>query len=218
MKILALTDIHGAYHIAEKILLHEKPDLLILGGDLTNAGTLKDVQGAVKELHNHCKKIFCVAGNMDLPHHDDWYTSEGISLNGTGMIIDDVGFFGVSAAPVSPLRTPYEITEEEILRRIETGYRMIQSCGRIILVSHPPPYGTKVDIVHAGYHVGSTAVREFIEEKKPDLVICGHIHEGRGYDTIEKTKIVNCGYGHNGYYALIDIGKDIQVNIRQFPL
>jgi uncharacterized protein len=218
MKILAITDIHGAYNVAEKILQHEKADVVVLGGDLTNVGTVKEVESTIKKFREHCNRILCIAGNMDTEHHDDWYKAEGISINGKGIVIEGVGFFGVSGGPKSPLRTSYEITEEEILARSEAGYLMVKSCHRKIFVPHAPPYGTKLDIVHSGYHVGSTAVREFIELMKPDVVICGHIHEGRGYDTIEKTQIVNCGYGHHGYYAVINIEKDIHIYNKQFAL
>jgi Icc-related predicted phosphoesterase len=155
---------------------------------------------------------------MDLPQHDEWYSRAGISLNGNGVIVGDVGFFGVSGGPVSPLRTPYEITEDEILARSEAGFLMVKSCRRKVFVPHAPPYGTKLDIIHAGYHVGSTAVREFIEITQPDVAVCGHIHEARGQDAINHTKIVNCGHGHHGYYALINIGKDIHILNKQLAL
>ena len=218
MKILAITDIHGAYNVAEKILQHETADVVILGGDLTNVGTVKEVESAIMKFREHCEKLLCIVGNMDSVHHDDWYKAEGISINGRGVIIDDVGFFGVSGGPVSRLKTPYEISEEEILARSEAGYMMVKSCHRKVFVPHAPPYGTKLDIIHSGYHVGSTGVREFIEITKPDVVICGHIHEGRGRDAIEKTQIVNCGYGNHGCYAVINIEKDIHIHNKQLPL
>jgi hypothetical protein len=62
-----------------------------------------------------------------------------------------------------------------------------------------------------GKHVGSTAVRKFIEERQPDIAICGHIHEARGQDVIGKTKIVNCGTAAKGYYAVVEIAETITV-------
>ena len=212
MKILALTDIHGSYATAEKIIQKESADVVILGGDLTNVGTVKEVENAVKKFLSTAKQLFCVAGNMDLPQHDDAFVQLGVSINARGVIIDDVGFFGVSAAPHSPLHTPYEISEQEIAERIEQGFVQVKQSRYKVFVPHAPPYGTKVDIVHAGFHVGSTAVREFIELHKPDIVICGHIHEARGQDTIEQTKIVNCGPTGKGYYAIIEIADNIIIS------
>src|SRR5207249_7139723 len=44
-------------------------------------------------------RLLAVAGNMDLPQHDELLVRLGVSISGRGVMIDDVGFFGVSAAP-----------------------------------------------------------------------------------------------------------------------
>ncbi len=211
MKILALTDIHGVYTTASEIIRKESADLVIIGGDLTTIGTVTEAGNAIKLFAKDVAQILCVAGNMDLPQHDQMYEERGLLLNARGVTIGEVGFFGVSGAPISRLHTPYEITEEEIKRRIERGYRMVSKASKKVFVPHSPPYGTTLDIIHNGIHVGSTAVRDFIEDAQPDVVICGHIHEGRGRDTIDKTEIVNCGSAANGYYAVITIDQKIEI-------
>jgi Icc-related predicted phosphoesterase len=216
MKILALTDIHGSYQKAKQIITHVSPDVVVIGGDLTTVGSVKEAEEALRQFQEICPRIFCIAGNMDLPAHDELCTRLNVSLNGRGIIIDGVGFFGVSAAPLSPLHTPYEISEEEITQRINHGYEHVKQSAIKVFVPHAPPYGTKVDIIHSGIHVGSTAVREFIEEEKPHVVICGHIHEARGQDTIESSRIVNCGMAAKGYYAIIDISRQIEILSKQF--
>jgi Icc-related predicted phosphoesterase len=75
-----------------------------------------------------------------------------------------------------------------------------------------------VDILHSGIHAGSIAVREFIEEHEPELVVCGHIHEARGVDAIGKSTIVNCGPLFKGSYALIETGPEIRVKLQYLPL
>ena len=218
MKILALTDIHGAYAMAEEIIVAESPDVLIVGGDLTTIGTVKEAEDAVRRFQNICERVYCVAGNMDLPQHDELFERLGISLNGRAVQIDAVAFFGVSAAPHSALHTPYEISEEEIARRIRSGWNAVGHARIKVFVPHTPPYGTKLDIVHTGIHVGSTAVRNFIEGYKPEVVVCGHIHEARGVDSIGESCIVNCGTASCGYYAVIETGVGIKVTHRQrFP-
>lgn len=74
-----------------------------------------------------------------------------------------------------------------------------------ILVSHVPPYNTKVDKLHNGKHVGSTAIRAIIEQYQPDLCITGHIHEAKGKDMIRKTPIYNHGMLRQGGWVSIDI-------------
>lgn len=211
MIIAVLTDIHGAYERAEKILKKESPDIVIVGGDLTTIGSVKEAEEAVRRFALIVPTVFCVAGNMDLPQHDDLFQRLNVSLNGHGKIHEGIGFFGVSAAPLSPLKTPYELSEDELAERIEAGYREIGFAERKIFVPHAPPYGTNVDIVHLGIHVGSMAVRECIEEHQPDVVVCGHIHEGRGQDVIGRSKIMNCGPAKDGYYGIIMVSESIEV-------
>ena len=67
---------------------------------------------------------------------------------------------------------------------------------KIILVTHAPPYGTKVDLI-VGEHCGNKTFRDFIIKNKVDLHICGHLHENFDKkDNLKKTLIVNPGpYG-----------------------
>ncbi len=215
MKILALTDIHGSYKKAKEIIDRHPSDVVLIGGDLTTAGSVKEAEEALQLFQSGTGRLLCVSGNMDLPQHDQMMERLGVSLDSRGVKVDGIGFFGVSAAPVSPMHTPYEISEEEIARRIEAGFVQVEECPVKVFVPHAPPYGTKVDIIHIGLHVGSTAVRDFIEEKAPAVVVCGHIHEGRGQDVLEGSRIVNCGAAMNGYFATIDIGEDITIENHQ---
>src|SRR5437867_13102640 len=128
MKIVALTDIHGAYRKAEEIIMADPPDVLIIGGDLTTVGSVKEAEEAIMKFQLLTPRLLAVAGNMDLPQHDELLVRLGVSISGRGVMIDDVGFFGVSAAPHSPLHTPYEITEEKIAVLIQAGYREVERC------------------------------------------------------------------------------------------
>jgi hypothetical protein len=69
---------------------------------------------------------------------------------------------------------------------------------KTIYVLHDPPYGTALDTLWNGQHIGSMAVRRFIEQYQPPLVLSGHIHEapkvsGRITDQIGDTVCVNPG-------------------------
>lgn len=203
MKILAVTDIHGEYSIVEKMIEKENPDLLIIGGDITTVGSVRDVETAIDRFVKSTKQVLAIAGNMDSALHEEVLLQKKVSLNARGVIINEIGFFGASASPISPLNTPYEISEEEIYSRISIAFLDVVDARYKILVSHAPPHGTKLDRIHSGLHVGSTAVWKVIDEKQPDIAICGHIHEGTGIDKIGKTVVVNCGLAARGYYALI---------------
>jgi hypothetical protein len=215
MRIIAFTDIHGSYTQVQEILAKEGAgDAVIIGGDLTTVGTPNEAVEAIKLFRSHVHALFVVAGNMDLPELDDTFEKLQISINAKGQILNEAGFFGVSGSPFTPMHTPYEIPEEEIKKRAESGWQEVQSARWKIFVPHAPPHNTKLDRIHAGAHVGSTAVREFIEKYQPDVCVCGHIHEARGTDVIGKTQIVNCGPAGKGYYAIIELGEKIMVENR----
>jgi uncharacterized protein len=218
MRILALTDIHGAYSTAQKILHAETGyDVVVIGGDLTTLGTALEAAQAIRLFQEPGKPLLVVSGNMDPPELDRTFDGLGVLIDGRGRTIGNVGFFGISGAPLSPLKTPYEISEEEIRRRAEAGWKDVGTAERTVFVPHAPPLNTALDRIASGRNVGSSAVREFIEVHQPDVVISGHIHESMGTDTIGPTRIVNCGPARKGRYAVIDINENIAVALRSIP-
>jgi len=69
---------------------------------------------------------------------------------------------------------------------------------KTIYVMHSPPYGTRLDSIQGGHHVGSKAIKTFVEKSQPLLTLHGHIHEspevsGSFFDKIGETISVNPG-------------------------
>ena len=67
-----------------------------------------------------------------------------------------------------------------------------------VFVLHSPPSGTHCDMIAGPAHVGSRAIRAFVERHQPPLVLTGHIHESprvsSSYrDAIGETVTVNPG-------------------------
>ncbi len=214
MIILALSDIHSSFSMAESILQRESAaGCIVICGDFTTRGTAAEAANLLSLFRKMGVPIFAVAGNMDSADIDSYLAGAGSGINGTGKIFEDVGFFGVSASPTTFLRTPYEITEEAILARAESGWNDVQSARWKVLVTHTPPFQTKLDMILTGKHAGSRSIRSFIERSQPDLVVCGHIHEARGVDTIGKTQIVNCGAAARGMYARIFFAENVMAEL-----
>jgi Icc-related predicted phosphoesterase len=215
MKIIAVADVHGSYDVVEKILQTEQPfDAVVLAGDVTTKGTARELESAILAVRKHGPPVMAVAGNMDPPHLEQSLEALGVSLNGKGRVIGAVGFFGVSSCPVTPFHTPYEIDEKEIARRADAGWVQVEGAPWTVFVPHAPPRGTKLDRTFTGMHVGSTAVRDFVEKRHPHVVVCGHIHEARGIDALGKSQMVNCGPAERGFYAVITIAETVQVACR----
>ena len=215
MRLLCITDIHGNKQTFEKILHAEpQPDVLIIGGDFTDFGTPREAEDLLDLALLHCPTTLAVAGNCDSAPIDDMLARRGVSLHRRGVEIDDIAFFGLSAMP--PWRGDmYEFTEAQLDGFLAEGYGHVWGHTRFVLVSHPPPRNTVVDRNASGQHVGSTAVRNWIEKVGPALVVCGHIHEARGLDQINGTKIVNCGPSRKGYYAVVDVDDSVEIELRQ---
>jgi Icc-related predicted phosphoesterase len=67
-----------------------------------------------------------------------------------------------------------------------------------IYVLHSPPRGTACDLIARDQHVGSRAIRAFLERHRPPLSLSGHIHEsprvsGTFRDRLDGTVVVNPG-------------------------
>jgi uncharacterized protein len=214
VRIAYLVDVHGRFDAVQQARTEiGRVDLLIVGGDITTAGTADDAARAIDQWRPLAPRLLAVAGNMDSPAIETRLAEQGVSLDGRGYTFDDVGVFGVSAAPRSPLRTPYELDDDELERRIEAGFADVKDSRLTIFCPHAPPRGTACDRLASGEHVGSTVVRAFVEREEPDLVLCGHIHESRGTDTIGSSKIVNPGPASAGHYALVQIDDQIDVRL-----
>lgn len=66
---------------------------------------------------------------------------------------------------------------------------------------HAPPYNTALDLTKKIEHVGSKAIRRFIEENSPPMTFHGHIHESvdmseRHIDRIGNTFCFSAGNDH----------------------
>lgn len=95
-----------------------------------------------------------------------------------------------------------------------------QKTKQVILLTHDPPYGTKLDKItwkkspRYGEHVGTDQVKYFVKKHHPLLWVCGNIHEGRGMMKIGRTVVVNTGYGRIGQAAYAEIeGNKVKVRL-----
>ena len=210
MRILALGDIHGAIDKVLRILDKESNyDVVIIFGDVAPYGSPR--QG-IKVLQSICRRvkvkpILMVPGNMDDPNiynEIERAFSNAKLIHGRNVMVGNINFIGVGGSPPTPFKTVFELNEDEILRILEQAVGGT-TLSNLVLVSHAPPFNTKCDVVMTGMHVGSRAVRVFIERVKPLLCICGHIHESRNIDKLGSTIVVNPGPARHGFYASIDI-------------
>lgn len=124
---------------------------------------------------------------------------------------------GVHSLPVSKDEVLHTTIEKD-LKVLTNGCDL----ERAIFLFHSPPYQTKldraaldgkmVDGVEFDLHIGSIAVRRFIEQRQPYLTLHGHVHEsarltGSWRDLIGRTPIFSAA--HDGLeLALISFDPD----------
>jgi len=200
MKILGFGDIHMNLAGVENIPGIRSADCIIVTGDITNFGGRKDAAAVLDRLQSINANILGVAGNLDQPDVADYLEEKGISLHGTGIVLDGLGIVGLGGSNYTPFKTPYEFSEQELASFLVSGFDRLGDVQDFILVSHTPPVQTSADRLLNGNHVGSRAVRSFIEERQPLLCLTGHIHESRGEDHIGRTLVLNPGMLKDGGY------------------
>jgi Icc-related predicted phosphoesterase len=200
MRIIAAGDIHMDPGDVTNIPGIDSADHIIITGDITNYGSSLDAEVVLNRLLRINSSIMGVAGNLDQHDVTRYLEDIGISLHGRGRIIENLGIMGLGGSNYTPFNTPYEFSEQELDSFLASGFAHIGGAKNFILVSHAPPIQTLTDRLANGTHVGSKAVRTFIEEKQPLLCLTGHIHESRGQDYIGRTLILNPGMMKNGGY------------------
>jgi Icc-related predicted phosphoesterase len=148
-----------------------------------------------------------------------------------GRVVEIDGFQLASTgwANRTPWKTYREEDEPDLAARIErVAAQVTAPPERTIFSLHCPPYGSGLDEApeltedlrpkHGGRSivpVGSTAVREAIEEGQPALSLHGHIHEARGNTRIGKTLCINPGSSYEqgellGALVDLDGGKKVK--------
>lgn len=216
MLILAMSDIHAnVSHLDESADDMARADVVLIAGDITQFGRRDAAKSVVEAVRARARRVLAVGGNCDHPDVEEYLEEEGLGLHGTHRSVDDITFLGVGMSLPCPGTTPGETTEEELGACLEHASLGVEPGARVIVVSHEPPLGTAADLSSGGGHVGSRAIREFLERTHPLACFTGHIHESRGIGALGPTTVVNPGPQTKGFYAMARIdGDDVTVELK----
>ena len=112
----------------------------------------------------------------------------------------------------TPWNSPRELDEDALYTKLRGLAEQVESPATAIFNLHVPPHNSGLDtanemnpdltlVFKSGQPnpvpVGSTAVRQLIEEYQPLLALHGHIHESRGEARIGRTLCINSGSEYN---------------------
>ncbi|MFH0863447.1 MAG: metallophosphoesterase [Candidatus Altiarchaeota archaeon] len=218
MKAVCVADIHG--DVGALIKLRNaatmlNPDYFFLLGDYSrgykdpaeNRADIKMILDALTGFN-----VKAIPGNCDQRESVQTFVSRGANLHNTVMMLPGLNIIGFGGSNATPFATPFEYSEADIAKSLNDLYDLSDKDAKTIVVAHFPPKDTKCDVIAGGVHVGSQALRDFIDAKRPELVLCAHIHEAGGLeDNIKKTKILNLGRLSDGRAYVLDAGDEINV-------
>ncbi len=219
MKLLVISDLHGNFKRIEQLLKqfhHHTPDIVVISGDLTHYGSISDITDILNKLSTLAIPIFFVPGNLDpLDFQDQVNIQQTTNLHGTSVDFNTYTFIGIGGSLYTPFNTRFELSENEIQTLLYRVFNQLPVKSRHILISHNPPYDTRLDVTSSGHHVGSEALRDFIIATHPILVICGHIHEAQSIDHLNDSLLINPGPLFDGYFGVVEIdhNDNIQANL-----
>jgi Icc-related predicted phosphoesterase len=190
VRILAFSDLHRDLgQAAELVEMSADADVVIGAGDF--ASIHEGLEGTIGALAAISTPTLLVPGNNeteDALREAAAAWSSATVLHGSGSAIDGVEFYGLGAGiPITPWDWSFDLDDEAAAERLA-------ACPEgAVLVLHSPPQG-HCDTNGSGDHFGSEALLRAIEEKRPRLAVCGHIHDSWGCESrIGETPVHNLG-------------------------
>ncbi len=131
-------------------------------------------------------------GNVDVPTVWPDFARDGVYVHdGTTAELDGWRFGFVGGGLRSPMRTPYEVSDEEFAAKVA-------AVGEVdVLCSHIPPALPELtyDVVARRFERGSEALLDAIRTTQPRYALFGHVHQPlQRRSRIGRTECVNVGH------------------------
>ncbi|MBA2546303.1 MAG: metallophosphoesterase family protein [Solirubrobacterales bacterium] len=190
MKALAFSDLHVDLDAAASLVQRAGDfDVVIGAGDF--ASVHEGLDDAIDALAAIDTPTFLVPGNNETEDAlreaaKGWEAAT--VLHGGSAELDDVTFFGLGAGiPTTPWDWSFDLDDEA------AAERLAEVPEDAVLVLHSPPRG-HCDRDGSGKELGSPAIAAAIEDRRPRVAVCGHIHDSWGCESaIGPTPVHNLG-------------------------
>lgn len=191
MKLLAAGDLHDDHEGVRKLAEEaekEGVDLVVINGDISNFGDL--AKGMIKPFLDRNKKVAFVAGNHDVPGITEVLKEKYdiLDIQNKSIIYYGVGIFGCGGANILHMNFT---SDDDMFTYLSNGFRYVKAAKKKIMVTHIHPKGSMIEKFS---FPGSEAVTRAIYELRPDIHICGHIHEMEGFEErMGNTRVICVG-------------------------
>ena len=179
-----------------KYLAEKAPVYLVFGNvELSNVKTEEDAKRKGKKIPFLADDLSSI-GNVHIIN-DKVAEFNGVKIGGLKYFIDSTWVERFKSKD----EKDYDERMEGAVLDTKEAKVALDSFGELdILISHQPPFEI-LDVVSnpkapdhwQGMHAGSKLVLEYIKDKKPKYVLCGHIHEGIGEAKIGDSVVYNLG-------------------------
>lgn len=134
---------------------------------------------------------YATYGNVDVPALWPEFTTHHHVLDGQTAVIGGLTWGFVGGGLRTPMRTPYEISDEDYAAKVD-------ALGPVdVLACHIPPDVPELlyDVEARRMERGSAATLAYIREHQPRLALFGHVHQPLQARTrIGRTECVNVGH------------------------
>ncbi|KAJ5697968.1 hypothetical protein N7488_011652 [Penicillium malachiteum] len=211
-RFVCVSDTHG-YIPSEAGMKLPAGDVLIHAGDLTNKGSLAELRRTMDWISKADFEIkIIVAGNHDVTLDPELYAKHERDFHGSRLEDPRQCLEIVTSAAPSVIYLQHQAAIINLTREDgpNNSFKIFGSpCSQFegnwafgyndgkdatalwdqipqdsdIIVTHTPPQ-SHCDKKPTGKHVGCNALRQALRRVRPPLAVCGHVHEGRGYERV----------------------------------
>jgi Icc-related predicted phosphoesterase len=184
-------------------------DILLHSGDLTSRGYINEIENFMKwydNINNYDTKVF-IAGNHDFGFQDDNQKLRGL-LTGYKTIDylqDELMMVGEDYDNMVKIwGSPWQPEFHNWAFNLPRGEKIKEKWDMIpvetdILITHGPAFGKLDYVSYDRKNVGCEDLLLKIQEIKPKIHLCGHIHEGRNIVFSDGTLYVNASVLNDRY-------------------
>ena len=206
MKLLVASDLH--YRLKQFDWLASQAsnyDAVIIAGDMLDISSYMDLSVQIVVMKKYLRKIsettplLVCSGNHDGNEKNDAdeYIAPWLQeTRGQQLHVDgDNVFFGSTLITIFPWWDG-DVTKTEVAEQFKLASQL--EFGKWIWIYHAPPDNSPTSWAGKRF-IGDTALNNWIEQYRPDIVVTGHIHEspfksdGSWADKIGKTWVFNAG-------------------------
>ncbi|MCD6166707.1 metallophosphoesterase [bacterium] len=236
MRILSVSDVHAPLWLKdlEKVVhdIEEKPDILLIAGDMIDRGNAKFYRKVVDILSKLDGEMIAVFGNDEYDTVKDqildenpeviFLQDESTILEIDGTKIGIVGSKGSLEIPTSWQRKNIPGIDKIYKKRVSLIGDLLREISpkvdvRILLTHYATTTKTmRGENPRAWRYLGHRGFEKYMNEGLVDISIHGHVHNGRKMAQVGRTKVYNVAFPLWWGLVSIDVSREKQPSIEEF--